>query len=340
MSKMTLVLAAALVVQLALLGARWGVFGAGGSGAPEAAREGRPILGGVTAEQVARLKIADQAGVEIELARGRDEGWVVASAGDYPTKPDAVKKLLDKMLGLRSTAVAAESKRSHAGLEVAEGKAQRDVRLLAADGRELARLFLGRAVAGGSFVRRGGEDAVHRVEETIAWEASTAPATYIDTALLALDPAEVVSVTVTRAGAAAPLALERGTAEGAPWRVLKPVEFEPAKEKAEELARAAARVYFQKPVAPKALLEHGLEPVPAILVEAKTKDGTVHKVEIGAKSKDGTGRYARKGGASHVVEVNEHAVAAFEKDAEHYRPAPPAPPPGTPPSPGVVPPPK
>jgi hypothetical protein len=278
-------------------------------------------------------EIADKEGASIELARQPDGSFVVASAGRYPTKADAVKKILEKLLALRSIAVAAINPKSHAGLDVAEGSAQRDVRLLDAGGAEIARIFLGRSVASGAFVRRSGANEVHRVGEAITWEFSTAPASYIDTQLILFDAAQAASVSITR-GAGGAVVLERG--EGDAWKLKSPVELEAAKDKVDEVLRTASRVYFTRPVAAAAAAEHGLEK-PAVAVEVKLKDGAVHRLEIGAPISGATGRYARKGGSPFVVEVSEQTLTSLDKDAAHFQPPPP-PAPAAPAAPLPVPP--
>jgi hypothetical protein len=338
MSTTSKALAALLVLQLALLGGR--ALSSHGAGAGAAASdEGTPVVTGVTAGQVARVKIVDAQGTSIELARGGD-GWVVASAGDFPckvdpaTKASSVEKMIDKVLGLRSLAVAGTSKATQAALDVSEGRAQRDVRLLDGGGKELARLLLGRSVAGGAFVRRAGAEEVLRVGENITWDVSTSPATYIDTQLTSFDPASATSITISRA-AGETIALEKGEKDA--WRVVKPADFDADKAKAEDVVRAASRIAVARPAATTCTAQQcGLEPGPEVAIEVKLKDGTTQRVELGTKTADGASRYARKAGAKHIVEVAPYAIQGIlDKNVEAFKPAPPAAPaPGAPPAPG------
>lgn len=329
MNRTTGILASALVVQLAVIGMR--ATGAGSGAASGAAADGAPLFPGLTAAQVAKVSIRDAAGTAIELARGPSGDWAVASAAGYPAKPDAVQRAIDKVLGAKSLAVAASSPRSHVGLEVTDEKAQRDVRFAGSDGKDLLRLLVGRSVAGGNFVRKAGENDVHRTSESIAIDLSTAPATYIDTQLISFEPNDIEALTITRGGA--PIELAK---EGEKWVMRKPIELDVERAKVEEVLRSASRVYFQKPVAPKAAKEHGLD-LPALVVEVKAKGGATHKLDIGSKSPGGNARYARKAGSDFVLELAEYTFTSLDKDAEFFRPPPPPQAPVAPGVPGAAP---
>jgi hypothetical protein len=334
-SKTNVFLAALLVLQLAALGVRAARGGGSGDAAARAGvpAEGKPLLPGIEAAKVAKIEVKDNQAKEVVLARSGD-GWIVASAADYPAKPDAVQRILDKLLAIRSVGVTATNPKSHAGLEVGASNAIREVRLLDADGKELAHLYLGHPMAGGSLVRLAGSDDVHRTSESITYEASTAPATYVDTQLLSAEEVAVKAVSIARAGHPE-LTIER--AEGDKWKITRPAAVPAAKDKAEEVVRNAARVWFNRPVAKEAALEHGLTP-PAIVVTATLQDGKTQVLEIGAKTPEGTGRFARKGGEKMVVEIAEHTADAFEKEIEALTEPPPgAPSGGGAPAPGAPP---
>ncbi|MFC1707190.1 DUF4340 domain-containing protein [Planctomycetota bacterium] len=141
------------------------------------------LFPGVTVDQVASVHILDDEGKTIEL--GREDGeFVVKSAAGYPADEEKVEKLLEKVCTLRAEGVVARSEGSHGGLGLKEGKAEREVTLRNASGDELLKLLLGRAVAGGQFVRVAGETEVHRVSETLTWQCATYPSNYMDTQLI------------------------------------------------------------------------------------------------------------------------------------------------------------
>jgi hypothetical protein len=323
MSGGTKVLFVLLVLQLAAIGVR--TLASSGPGASRAAA-GAPLVAGVDAAAVAKVEVKDQKGETALLARSGD-GWALESSAGYPARAEAAQKVLDKVLGARSIALVATKASSHAGLEVADANAQRTVRLLAADGKELAKVHFGKAASGGAFARAAGAAEVHRVEGAVTWELATSPGAYIDTQLLSFDMAQVQSFSIERRGAT-PTALERGTDDG--WKVVSPVELSAAKEKVEEVLRAASRVWLVKPVAAKAAPEHGVDPAEC-LFKAKLKDGSEVSLALGKLAPDGRNVYARKGGSEFVVEISEHTHGQIEKEAEFFRPAPPpapAPPPG------------
>jgi hypothetical protein len=310
----TYVLAALLALQVGLLVGR----GRGSDAAPAGRKAA--IFPGLTVEQVARVKIADRNGESLELAR-EGGGWVIASAGGYPAKADAVEKLVKKIVELESLGVAGTNPASQAAFEVSERLFQRDVRLLDAQGGEKARLLLGRQAAGGSFVRRAGDDAVHRVAESLVWQAATQPQSFMETQLVKLEPAKVKELSIAH-GKTVRAALakdEKGT-----WRATAPEAFEAEKAKVDEVIQALSRTYAAAPVGAKAAPEQGLDADDTLLVEAVLEDGSKAGVAIGKPATAGR-RYARAVGASAVAEVATGSADAIDKDAAFFRPAPPAP---------------
>jgi hypothetical protein len=314
MRRGTIALAALLVIQTGALLVR-----ARGHDAAPAAAEKAPLFPGLTLDQVARVRIADRGGQAVELAR-KGEGWVVASAGDYPAKKDAVERFLSKLVGLESTGVAATSEASHAAFEVAEALFQRDVRLFDGAGGEKARLFLGRQGAGGAFVRRAGAATVHRTAESLVWQAAVQPLPFIDTQLVKLDAKKAKGLTISR-GKAPVAVLEKD--EGGAWRASGPEAFDADKAKVEEVLRGLARAYAAAPAAAAATPAHGLEGEAALTVEATLEGGEKAGLTIGAPGAAGR-RFARPLGAEAVAEVSDAAAKALEKDLSFFRPAPPA----------------
>lgn len=323
MNRTTIFLAGLLLLQLGLLAVR----GRGAGDAASRAEAKAPLFPGLTVEQIARVRIADRAGQSVELARGDAGGWVVASAGRYPAKADAVERLLGKVVALESAGTAATNAASHAGFEVAEELFQRDLRLFDGAGKEAWRLFLGRPVAGGVFARKGGDATVHRIAEPLAWQAATQPLPFIDTQLVKLDPTKAKALSFARGGKPA-LALERG--EGGAWKATAPEPFDAEKAKVDETLRALSHVYAAAPVAAVAAAEHGLDGPEALTVEATLDDGTKVGISFGAASPTAGRRFARALGGA-VAEVADAQAKALEKDEAFFRPAPPpAPPPGAP----------
>jgi hypothetical protein len=322
MSRTAIALAVLLAIEVAALAVR---RGAGEEGSAAAARKA-PIFPGLTLEEVAHVRVADRDGASVEIARG-DGGWVIESAGRYPAKAEKVEQLISKIAGLQSSGIAATSPSSHAGLEVAERFFQREVRLLDAAGKERARLFAGRAVAGGCFVRRAGEAAVHRVAEPLQWQISPQAQSYIDPKIVKLDPGKARGLAIRRAGKTV-VALEKG--EGGAWRATEPETFDADKAKVEQVLRALAGAYAAAPAGAKAAPEQGLDGEQALTVEALLEGDEKAGLTIGAKTAAAgqARRYARPLGSEAVAEIAETTAAALEKDAFFFKPAPPPPPEG------------
>ncbi|MDR2392426.1 MAG: DUF4340 domain-containing protein [Planctomycetota bacterium] len=104
---------------------------------------------------------------EVRLVRDDDGKWRVATSHSAPANATKIGDLLVVLRGLKGD-LQAERKASHAGLGVDDDNALR-IELTTGDGRTAVILAGERAggVYGESYVRRGGEDKVYRVDQDV-----------------------------------------------------------------------------------------------------------------------------------------------------------------------------
>jgi hypothetical protein len=194
MSRTNQVLAAILALQIVV-----GVVVFWPRGVSDAA--GEPLYPDVEAEQVTRVSIVDDAGEAIEMAR-MDAGWVLAAAGDYPCREDAVPQFLDKLLALAGDRVVTETRASHKRLGVAENAYTRRIAFETADGTEHV-FYLGSSPSYNvSHVRLADADEVYLVSGLSSTDAAVRASSWIDTTYLTLTQDQVQALTVENANGA------------------------------------------------------------------------------------------------------------------------------------------
>ncbi|RME71534.1 MAG: DUF4340 domain-containing protein [Planctomycetota bacterium] len=322
MQRWIVLLAVLLVLQIGVLIVQ-GLESGGGASTVE-----RPEGGLLHAnpEQVARIVIRDKAGKTIELVR-EGKGFVVKSAGNYPVEGDRADSFLKALLALEPKAVVARSERSHRGLGVAKGAAEREITLYDAGGKELGHVLLGSS--GGEFARRAGEPTVYRVSDRLGYRASTAPGTWVDTSLLSFQVDDVRQVRWLRKGAKQPaLAVQRippakvaeaGSEAAEPkWLMTAPKAGDLERTEAESLVSALAHLRFSRPVAAEAKPEHGLTP-PEMVVEIELTSGEKIRLELGARTDD-NGVYARTAGKPFVVELPSYTAERILEAPDKLKP--------------------
>ncbi len=124
----------------------------------------------------------DESGDTVTLRRG-DDGWVVASAADYPVDSEKIDELLEKLgeLTIAGDAIASQEI-SHVALDVAESQFGRKVELTA--GSEGFTFFAGRSDSGGLNIRRDGEADVHAGRGANLFDLAATASSYVERAIV------------------------------------------------------------------------------------------------------------------------------------------------------------
>jgi hypothetical protein len=124
----------------------------------------------VPAASVDRIEIfrrdpaQDQAAGEQLAIERRGADWRLVAPVDYPLNPSAVKSMTDALAGLSPIDVISDNKEKHAALGVDDAQG---IRVKAfGGGKVLADLVIGVSRGDMTMVRRAGEDAVYRVQES------------------------------------------------------------------------------------------------------------------------------------------------------------------------------
>jgi hypothetical protein len=151
----------------------------------------------LTAEQVQAIDIGGAHRARLE--RGAD-GWTVASPDapqlKYRADEGLVRALVDALVALKAPSLVSERSAKHAEYEVDAAKGTQ-VTVQTTDGRR-HELILGKAGrSGGTYVRRGGSDAVFLSTVALGWQAQKDVSAWRDKTLPTVAASEVARVIVT-----------------------------------------------------------------------------------------------------------------------------------------------
>lgn len=155
----------------------------------------KPLLA-LKVDEVTALEIAskplDDADPEAVRFERKDDGWVVATAGNFPAKTDKVEEVLGKILGLKVQKPIATSKANHNALRVGTRDYDKTVKIEAGGGAH--ELVMGSAKGSAIHVRKKTEDAVHYARGLTTWALSDQVSGYVDTAYVEVPADELVEV--------------------------------------------------------------------------------------------------------------------------------------------------
>lgn len=130
-----------------------------------------------------------------------------------------------------------------------------------------------------------------------------------------LQTADVTSLTLTRAGQKMVFENHNGD-----WQVTQPVQTEADQAVLEGIATelSSARVTRTLPAAPDSMASYGLAP-PEVTLEFQLKNGTRHKLELGAKDFTGISAYGIVDGAKQVSLLPESLLVTTDKPLDELR---------------------
>lgn len=272
---------------------------------------------------VVRGWLAASPDTTIELRRTPD-GWVAASAHDWPVREDRVTTLLGMLEGLSG------EKRSSSADVLADYQLDDETgfHLVAGSdgGTELLHLVVGKNARGGDFVRRDGSNDVYLTAAGIRssfglWgETPTiSQRQWIDTEVLKVDAKEIDAVTID--GDGVELALTRQFEElppssaddeegadlgGEPGLDRNAYTYAPDgageidKAKADRLVRSAASLYAYDVADPDSIDAYGLGG-DAALVTIRMSDGTEHHLRFGEITADDRRYFMIEGGKPALI---------------------------------------
>jgi hypothetical protein len=285
---------------------------------------GEPLLAGVEVDQIARVTIRDAAGEQVQLAK-TDDGWVIADAGGYPATEGAVPELLDKLVGLRSGRLVAETAGSYQRLQVADQNYAHRVELKLEDGT-LRTLYLGTSPSFGAIhVRVAEQTPVYLASDLSSADVGSRVSNWIDTSYFSVPQDQIVAVTLenrngtfefqkvgeewTMAGLAADETLDTGSVTS--------------------LVSRATSVRMLRPLGTEPMPSYRMDAPSAVLVlNARSPEGTAttYTLHVGARSEEDSSYVIKSSESPYYVRVAEFTAQDWvEKDRQGFLELPPTP---------------
>jgi hypothetical protein len=285
---------------------------------------GEPLLAGVEVDQIARVTIRDAAGEQVQLAK-TDDGWVIADAGGYPATEGAVPELLDKLVGLRSGRLVAETAGSYQRLQVADQNYAHRVELKLEDGT-LRTLYLGTSPSFGAIhVRVAEQTPVYLASDLSSADVGSRVSNWIDTSYFSVPQDQIVAVTLenrngtfefqkvgeewTMAGLAADETLDTGSVTS--------------------LVSRATSVRMLRPLGTEPMPSYRMDAPSAVLVlNARSPEGTAttYTLHVGARSEEDSSYVIKSSESPYYVRVAEFTAQDWvEKDHQGFLELPPTP---------------
>lgn len=244
-----------------------------------------PLLGTLTAAQVADFTVQDNTGNSIELAN-QSGTWVLPQSEAYPADATKVSAFIDKLIGVKTDPLVTRTAASHKRLQVAADDFVRKIVLKLTDGSTRT-LYLGSpSGAGATHVRLDGQDEVYLARGLSSFEAGVEAATWINTTYLAVPQTQIISASLQNAQGTFQFTKD---ATGQ-WVLAGLSASEPPAPNAVDLMLARlGSVTMIKPLGKTPKPEYGLDE-PAAIVTVTVSDTAASKVEtltIGKKDADG-----------------------------------------------------
>jgi len=285
---------------------------------------GEPLLAGVEVDQIARVTIRDAAGEQVQLAK-TDDGWVVADAGNYPVTEGTVPELLDKLVGLKSGRLVAETAGSYQRLQVADENYAYRVELKLENGT-LRTLYLGTSPSFGAIhVRVAEQTPVYLASDLSSADVGTRVSNWIDTSYFSVPQDQIVAVTLenrngtfefqkvgeewTMAGLAADETLDTGSVTS--------------------LVSRATSVRMLRPLGTEPMPSYGMDAPSAVLVlNARSPEGTAttYMLYVGARSEEDSSYVVKSSESPYYVRVAEFTAQDWvETDRQGFLELPPTP---------------
>lgn len=291
LSRVNLMLLALLALQL--LAVAWVYWPRAGS------PEGTPLLPGVSADQVTRLRIAD-ADRSVELERTGD-GWVMAGTDGYPANTEKITTTLASLIGITTDRLVTTTPASHARLQVAPDAFARQVTLTTPGGDQV--IYLGSSAgAGATHVRLDGNDATYLTSGLDVWQLDTAPSSWVNATYFSLPADEVVSLTLQNANGTLTFVKD----ENGEWTLQdRAPDEEVLAANISTLVTRATGVNLTVPLGTSDKPEYGMaDPLATLTLQTQNEQGETaeYTLRLGAKGADNT--YVFKASSSpHYVRI-------------------------------------
>ena len=282
-------LAAILVVLLAVLGGTAVVYQRQEStGLPaDTAALGKPVLPGLKAADVARIRIVDPR--ETLTLDRKEQGWVIAEREGFPADLGKVRDFVLKMIELKigQSEPIGEKDRARLNLDPQGAQPGTDVEFASVDGKQVAKLTIGKkyfkrevenadkAPADGRFVQRPDTPGtVYIVADPLA-QASAKSADWIDRASFKVEKVKSLEVRFPDGGA---WRIER-SGDNADWKLAGAKPGDKLDTGRANAASYSLSLLELDDVAAKDVKDTGLEK--PTVINATTLDGASYAIKVG-----------------------------------------------------------
>jgi hypothetical protein len=285
---------------------------------------GEPLFPGLEADQIVRLTIHDGEGEQVQLAKGA-EGWVLPEMDDYPCREGVVLELLDKIVGLKTGRMVAETRASQVRLQVSEADFAHLIEFELEDGTA-HKLYLGTSPSFGAIhARAEDQDEVYLVSDLSSSDVGTRLSTWIDTLYFSVAQDQIVALSLENQNGF----FEFGKS-GEEWTMVGLAEDETFDTSSvTSLISRATSVRMLRPLGKEAKEEYGLQEPSAVLVlHARSEEGTqtTYMLHVGAKSGEDNSYVLKSSESPYYVRVAEFTAKDWvEKTRDGFLELPPTP---------------
>lgn len=271
---------------------------------------GGALFPNLTANDFTELTISDNEGKALTLAKQAD-AWVLPKAGDFPARSENVTTLLEKVAGLKTNRLIAETASSHGRLQVAGDEFMRRLDLKTAAG-DAYTVFLGSSpAAGATHFRLNGQDQVYQTATLTSFDANVSPASYIDTSLVSIPSGDVSSLTVANANGK----LEFSKGADGQWALAGLTAGQILDTGlVQTLLNQATSISMVEPLGTEADPAWGLDSPQAIVtvgVQPADGEGKSYELRIGAKDEANSRYYVKYSESPYVVSVASFGLDDF-----------------------------
>jgi hypothetical protein len=295
--------------------------------------EATSLFPGVTAEQIVSLTIGDATGNSINLAKEGD-AWVLPDVDSYPTQADKVTGLVDKIVGLKTGHLVAQTSTSYKRLKVATDDYERLVQFNLADGTA-HKLYVGTSPSyGATHVRADDQAGVYLTPDLSISDVGVGANNWVDTAYLNVPADQVVAVTLENANGRFEFTKTNDT-----WTMQGLAAGETLDQsQVTALVNKARYVVLSRPLGKTADPAYGMDtPGAVVTIQAHSEDAgdQTYTLTVGAKDTTDSTYTVKSSESPYYVRASSYSVEDLvQKDHEGFllQPPTPTPEPGATPS--------
>ena len=229
------------------------------------------LVAGLEDIQVTSVTISDSNANSIRLAHG-PFGCVLPDADDFPCRTDKLTSFINRLVGLNTASLVAQTGESHRRLKVSDDEFVRTIDIQRMEGAPL-RLYLGTSPRHGSVHVRSKDRNEVYLESTLAVsEASPRVSDWVDVVYFSVPQEQVVAL--TQENSQGLVQLEKN--EGGEWALPEESLNETlAQWKAQSLVRKISSLRMHRPLGKEQLESYDLENPNAVLtIRTLADDGS------------------------------------------------------------------